>query len=175
MVDMKVVGPFDCEFFVMESAPTANHSDSGNKYWKDRNKLGRHMNDMLWYLEKKSNPPTQCGSSGFQMLGSLTTGIHWSVFGMTHQGYLSFLTLQEKVSIPKSRRDIRSLINAMKLAMRVHTFLDLQGRAAYLAGSKSTDDLCEGTVMPCMFSPKKLEKGKRGKDGIAANYTSPVR
>ena len=58
LVDMKIDGPHDCEYFVVESAKHALHEDSGEKYDKDRNRLARHMNDMLWRLDGKRNMGT---------------------------------------------------------------------------------------------------------------------
>ncbi|KAL9033634.1 MAG: hypothetical protein Q9180_005843 [Flavoplaca navasiana] len=41
--DMKVMGPYECEYYVVESAPTANHHQSGQKFHQDKRKLGRHL------------------------------------------------------------------------------------------------------------------------------------
>ena len=106
-----------------ESAPNASHSDSGAKYDKDRNKLAGHLKDMLWRLEAETNLAAQRDPSKFQLLGSLTTGLHWSVLGTSRRGYISFLTLHEKVSVPDTRRGMSGLTDAMRLVMRVHNFL----------------------------------------------------
>lgn len=79
---------------------------------------------------------------------------------MTYKGYMSFFTLHEEISIPDTRRQLDLLIKAMKLVMRVYNHLEEQYASALDAGGRDqTFHLYNGTVLPCMFSPKKLLKG----------------
>lgn len=103
-VDLKISGLHKCEYFVNESAPHATHDDFRAKYRHDRNKLGRHLNDITWRLESKTRIETQMDSSNFQLLSSLTSGLRGSVYRITHKGYISFFTLHEEVSIPDTAR-----------------------------------------------------------------------
>lgn len=62
-VDFKINGPHKCKYFVNESAPHTKHPDFGAKYRHDRNKIGRHLNDMMWRLESKTKMETHMGSA----------------------------------------------------------------------------------------------------------------
>ena len=131
LVDFKINGPFRHEYFVNESAPHVTHEDHDPEYQHYKKKLARHMNDMMWRLESETH------MKNIQLLGSLTTGLRWSVYGMTHQGYMSFFDRLESVAIPSARRGMRSLINAMKLVMRVYNHLEKQCDEALEAGERT--------------------------------------
>lgn len=47
LVDFKITGPYDCEYFINELAPYTPYNNFGTKYRHDRHKLARHLNNMI--------------------------------------------------------------------------------------------------------------------------------
>ncbi|KAL9597962.1 MAG: hypothetical protein Q9219_004793 [cf. Caloplaca sp. 3 TL-2023] len=156
-VDLKMVGPHQCEYFVMDSAPRTSQSSSGSEYDTDKGKTLRHLHDEFWLAETRTKLDLQHESSGFQFLGALTAGLDLTVFGMTHVGYMSFLSQHDQVSIPDAPRNMRGLLDAMELVMKIFNLLGKQVNLAFKAGARRTKSF-EANVLPCMPTPKKVTK-----------------
>lgn len=118
----------------------------------DYDKLARHCSDMARALEKKIDSQF-LAESNIQLIGALILESALSFYGLSQQGYMSFLSpLGETHEVPSFRLDLTKFLKLLKLVVRVRLHLENMSRNFYHFEEAQMD---ESTVIPNLPNPKK--------------------